>query len=186
MEPYRSTTVSKLKNRWSICDVRGPLGANFAIFSLTDFVKNWPNRFRKNASRPRTATQWGQFSHKKASPLRGFVPRNRHAVIVVIVAVIVGLLYTVLCTATVYTVYYKPILQLILVVVQKPILQLILVVAQRLPKRRWELAHSLFLLLPNGCPSVPVGPGSKYQKSKIHWSMPYVGECWVQILRNWH
>ena len=43
-----------------------------------------------------------------------------------------------LSTATVYTVYYKPILQLILVVAQKPIIQLVLVVAQRLPERRWE------------------------------------------------
>ena len=37
------------------------------------------------------------------------------------------------------------------------------------------LYYSLFLVLPNGCPSVPIGPGSKYQKSKIHWSMPNVG-----------
>src|SRR5271155_697309 len=63
-------------------------------------------------------------------------------------------------TVAVYTGYYKPILQLILVVAQR--------------------FSNTFI------PSVPIGPGSKYQKSKIHWSMPYVGECWVKIFPILH
>src|SRR5271154_5628027 len=51
-------------------------------------------------------------------------------------------------TVAVYKVYYKPILKLILVVAQ------------------W---------FSNIFSSVPIDPGSKYQKSKIHWSMPNVG-----------
>src|SRR5271155_5698282 len=73
--------IEKLKIHWSICDVRGPLGANFAIFLPTDFVKTRPNCFRKNPSRPGTTNPGDvNFCINSFPPCGGFVPRNWHAV----------------------------------------------------------------------------------------------------------
>ena len=55
--------IEKSKINGLICHVRGPLGANLAIFSLTDFVIWQPNCFQKTQAAPEPQTREDQFLH---------------------------------------------------------------------------------------------------------------------------
>ena len=68
--------IQKSNIHWSICDVRGALGANFGIFS-GGFCNIAAQSFAENPpAAPEPQTRGGQFLHKKSSPLRGLCPEK--------------------------------------------------------------------------------------------------------------